>query len=105
MNRAKFAKSSNRSGANNKRNKWNSKQSHRNIDRKLAESAAELTIESNSSSSDNDESSSSESQSRSSSRRDSSNGTAPTFNVAMWDLNHCDPKKCSGRKVSLHQKS
>lgn len=21
------------------------------------------------------------------------------FNVGMWDLNHCDPKKCSGRKV------
>lgn len=97
MNRAKPGRKSNRpNGTSNKRNKWNSKRSHRNVDRNLAESASELAIESND---DDDESSAS--QSGSTSRRDSSHGTAPTFNVAMWDLNHCDPKKCSGRKVVL----
>lgn len=28
------------------------------------------------------------------------NSTAPKFTVAMYDLKHCDPKKCSGRKLA-----
>lgn len=61
-------------------------------DQDLAETAAELHLE-ESSTSDEDGSTSSE---------DESLGKPPQFKVAMWDLNQCDPKKCSGRKLVRH---
>ncbi|EFA00286.2 uncharacterized protein LOC658853 [Tribolium castaneum] len=54
----------------------------------VEESLENATI--NSSSTDNSDDSSSE----------SSDEEVPDFPIAMWDFNQCDPKKCSGRKLS-----
>lgn len=61
-------------------------------DRNLAETAADLRIESSTSDEDGGSTSSD----------DETLGKPPQFKVAMWDLNQCDPKKCSGRKLARH---
>ncbi|KAM7360146.1 18S rRNA aminocarboxypropyltransferase [Cochliomyia hominivorax] len=65
--------------------------SNRNCERSFAQRECELASDSDGSSGSENSSSSAEIE---------GHGKAPDFPIAMWDLNHCDPKKCSGRKLS-----
>ena len=72
---------------NKKFRKFKNVKCNNHRERQLAENLSELKT----SSDESDDSSNS---------NDEILGKPPTFSVAMWDLNHCDPKKCSGRKLS-----
>ncbi|XP_059616219.1 18S rRNA aminocarboxypropyltransferase-like [Phlebotomus argentipes] len=66
-----------------------------------AENSAETASELHEDSDESSAGSGSDSTSESSGGEDL--GSPPTFKVAMWDLNHCDPRKCSGRKLARHR--
>lgn len=74
-----------------KKGSVHSKRTNHHVSRNYAERFNDLTVKSSEESDESSNSGSSDDE-----------GVEPSFTISMWDLNHCDPKKCSGRKLMRH---